>query len=148
MAPGIEAIALPGRTPGQTGFDFTKDTGPFVIWGISATRRKYPWPNVTMVFDISPTDAVKSRRKMLAQSADKDLLIVGMRMPFPGFARIERSTDAYVLIRRSGNMTYCHGVADATFSGPLSRNGPLCWTWSARPRTLRAVHLWKGGMTS
>jgi hypothetical protein len=52
-------------------------------------------PEITVVFDVSPTDAVESRRKMLARSADKDLLIVEMHLPFPGFARIGRSANAY-----------------------------------------------------
>jgi len=97
MAPGIRAIALPGHTPGHTGFDLTKDIGPCVIWGdiCHAPEVQCPRPDVTVVFDVSPTDAVESRRKMLARAADEDLLIAGMHMPFPGFTRIGRSADAY-----------------------------------------------------
>jgi hypothetical protein len=52
-------------------------------------------PEVTVVFDVSPTDAVENRRKMLVRSADRDLLIVEMHLPFAGIARIGRSANAY-----------------------------------------------------
>lgn len=98
VTPGIKAIALPGHTPGRTGLDFTTDIGPFVIWGdiCHAPEVQCPRPDVTVIFDVPPTDAVEGRRKMLARAADEDLLIAGLHMPFPGFTRIGRSVDAYI----------------------------------------------------
>lgn len=98
ITPGIKAIALPGHTPGHTGFEFTAEDAPFVIWGdiCHAPEVQCPRPDVTVVFDVSPTDAIESRRKMLARAVDQDLLIAGMHMPFPGFTRIGRSADAYI----------------------------------------------------
>ena len=97
MTPGIKAIALPGHTPGHTGFDVTTNVGPFVIRGdiCHAPEVQCPRPDVTVVFDVSLTDAIESRRKTLARAADEDLLIAGMHMPFPGFTHIVRSADAY-----------------------------------------------------
>ncbi len=98
MTPWIKAIALPGHTPGHTGFDFTTDIGPFVIWGdiCHAAEMQCSLPDVTVVFDVSPTDAIESRRKMPSRAADEDLLIAGMHIPFPGFTRIGRLADAYI----------------------------------------------------
>jgi hypothetical protein len=92
MTPGIKAIALPGHT----GFDVTTNVGPYVIRGDirHAPEVRCPRLDVTVVFDVSMTDAIESRRNMLARAADEDSLTAGMHMPFPGFTRIMRSADA------------------------------------------------------
>jgi glyoxylase-like metal-dependent hydrolase (beta-lactamase superfamily II) len=97
MPPRVKAIALPGHTPGHTGFEFTTDVGPFVVWGdiCHAPEVQCPRPDVTVVFDVSPVDAIGSRYNMLARAAFEDLLIAGMHMPFPGFTRIGRVADGY-----------------------------------------------------
>ena len=95
---GITALALPGHTPGHTGYEVATDAGPLVVWGdiCHAPEVQCRRPDVTMVFDVSPGDAIESRRAILARAVDEDLLIAGMHMPFPGFTRIARSADAYV----------------------------------------------------
>jgi glyoxylase-like metal-dependent hydrolase (beta-lactamase superfamily II) len=69
-----------------------------VIWGdiCHVPEVQCLRPDVTVVFDVCPTDAIATRRAMLARAAREDLMIAGMHMPFPGVARIVRSAEAYV----------------------------------------------------
>jgi len=98
LDPRIRPIALPGHTPGHTGFEFPTENAPFIIWGdiCHAPEVQCARPEVTVAFDVSPREAIVSRRRMLDRAAREDLLIVGMHMPFPGFTRIDHAADAYV----------------------------------------------------
>ena len=99
IMPGLEAVAMPGHTPGHTGFSVTSGGETLLIWGdvfhvpaVQAAR-----PEVGTGFDSDPAQAIQTRRAVLQRAVDEDLLITGMHMTFPGFARIARAGDAYVV---------------------------------------------------
>ncbi len=99
IMPGLEALALPGHTPGHTGYMLTSGGESLLIWGdvfhlpvVQAAR-----PEVGTAFDSDPALATRSRRAVLERAVSEDLLVTGMHMSFPGFARIARAGDAYVV---------------------------------------------------
>jgi glyoxylase-like metal-dependent hydrolase (beta-lactamase superfamily II) len=97
--PGLEAIALPGHTPGHAGYAIRGGGETLVIWGdlCHAPEVQCARPDVTVIFDNDPAQAIRSRRLMLERAVKEDLLIAGMHMSFPGFTRIARSGDGYIL---------------------------------------------------
>jgi hypothetical protein len=55
-------------------------------------------PDVGTGFDTDPAQAIRTRRAALERAVDEDLLVTGMHMSFPGFSRIARSGDGYVVL--------------------------------------------------
>lgn len=105
--PGVTALPLPGHTPGHTGYLVASDGEVLLIWGdichlpdIQVRR-----PEVTMIFDSDPDQAVATRRRALDMVAADRLLVAGMHIHFPGFAHVVRQGDAYELIPESWRFT-------------------------------------------
>ena len=99
IMPGLEAVAMPGHTPGHTGYMVTSGAEKLLIWAdvfhvpaVQAAR-----PDVGTGFDSDPAQAIQTRRAALERAVKEDLLITGMHMSFPGFARIVRAGDAYAV---------------------------------------------------
>lgn len=99
VLPGLEAVALPGHTPGHTGYLLSDGGERLLIWGdiVHAPEVQCARPEVTMVFDFDPTQAARTRRDILERAVAEDLAITGMHMSFPGFSRVARHGDAYRL---------------------------------------------------
>ena len=100
IMPGLEAIAMPGHTPGHTGFMVSSGDARLLIFAdvfhvpvVQAAR-----PDVGTGFDTDPAQAIRTRRAALERAVDQDLLVTGMHMSFPGFSRIARSGDGYVVL--------------------------------------------------
>ena len=99
ILPGLDAVALPGHTPGHTGYLLRDGGERLLIWGdtVHAPEVQCARPDVTMVFDSEPPQAARSRRDILERAVIEDLVITGMHMSFPGFSRVARHGDAYRL---------------------------------------------------
>ncbi len=100
IMPGLEAIDMPGHTPGHTGFMVSSNGETLVIIGdvfhlpvVQAAR-----PDVALAFDSDPAQGIQTRRKFLERAVAEDLLVTGMHMSFPGFARIAKAGEGYVVL--------------------------------------------------
>jgi glyoxylase-like metal-dependent hydrolase (beta-lactamase superfamily II) len=95
----VETIALPGHTPGHTGYAVRSGGDTLVIWGdvCHVPEVQCNRPDVTVIFDNDPAQAIRSRRMMLERAVTEDLLIAGMHMSFPGFTRLARQGDGYIV---------------------------------------------------
>ena len=100
IMPGLQAIDMPGHTPGHTGFMVSSNGDKLLIIGdvfhlpvVQSAR-----PDVALAFDSDPAQATRTRRKVLEQAVAEDLLVTGMHMSFPGFARIAKAGDGYVVL--------------------------------------------------
>ena len=100
IMPGLEAIATPGHTPGHTSFLLSSAGAKLLIWGdvvhLQAVQASHP--DVSLVFDSDPAQAMQTRRALFDRAANEDLLVNGMHMSFPGFARVGRAGGAYALL--------------------------------------------------
>lgn len=100
VMPGIQAHPLPGHTPGHTGYLVTSGGDTVLIWGDVfhvpdvQTRR----PEVGMVFDVDPEDAVKSQRRVLDMAAQDRLMVAGMHLHFPAFSHVAKRSEGYALV--------------------------------------------------
>ena len=98
--PGVTAMPLPGHTPGHTGYVVAGGSEQLLIWGdiVHVPEVQVPRPDVTMAFDIDPTAAAATRRRMFDQAASEGMLVAGMHIHFPGFAHVVRDGGSYRML--------------------------------------------------
>lgn len=94
---GITPVWLPGHTPGHTGFRIESGGDSLLIWGdimhfphIQSARTE-----AFVVFDHNPTLAIETRKNILAQTAQNNMLIAGMHLGNTGFARLYAAGEQY-----------------------------------------------------
>jgi glyoxylase-like metal-dependent hydrolase (beta-lactamase superfamily II) len=99
VVPGITSVALPGHTPGHTGYLIERGTERLLIWGdiihIAALQLRHPeW---SIIFDVDRPAAAAMRRRTLAWAASEDLPVAGAHLAFPGFSRVVRDRKTFAL---------------------------------------------------
>ena len=100
VAPGIQAHPLPGHTPGHTGYLVTSGNAALLIWGdvLHVQDVQLRRPEVGMVFDTDPEEAVRSRLRALDMAAQDRLMVAGMHLHFPAFSHVVKRTEGYALV--------------------------------------------------
>ena len=94
---GVTAVALPGHTPGHTGYIIGSGADSLMIWGdiVHSPSIQFPHPEVTIAFDVDPKQAAATRKAIMDRvSADK-MMVAGMHMDFPAFAHVEKDGAGY-----------------------------------------------------
>ncbi len=97
VLPDIEMIALPGHTPGHSGFHLTSGSDALLLWAdiVHFPDIQIAKPNVTVGFDVDPDAARATRMKALDRVASDKLAVAGMHFNMPGFLTIERDGPGY-----------------------------------------------------
>lgn len=97
VVPGIHAMSIAGHTPGHTAYTITSGAHSVMIWGdtVHIPEIQIPRPDVTLEFDSDSHAAAAMRRRVLDMAAADNLLVAGMHLDFPGFARIHRVGSDY-----------------------------------------------------
>ncbi|WP_420332080.1 MBL fold metallo-hydrolase [Roseibium sp.] len=97
LLPGVSAMALPGHTPGHTGYVFDSNGETLVIAGdiIHMTVYQFDQPGWGIGFDIDSGKAAETRKSFFDQAASDKLLFAGAHIPFPGMGRVAKDGDAY-----------------------------------------------------
>jgi glyoxylase-like metal-dependent hydrolase (beta-lactamase superfamily II) len=95
---GIDALPLPGHTPGHTGFLLKGETGSLLIWGdaMHVADLQPADPEIGMVFDQNPEVATRTRRAVLEQAAEESWIVAGNHIR--GFGRVERAADGFRIV--------------------------------------------------
>lgn len=77
--PGIEAVPLPGHTPGQSGYRIGEGRDALLIWAdaIHLGARQIEDPEVGLTYDLDPAQAIESRRFLLDQAARHGWRVTG-----------------------------------------------------------------------
>lgn len=99
VLPGIQAVPLPGHTPGHTGYLIADGGQSLLVWGdiVHFPHIQVEHPEVTIAFDNTPDQATATRRKILDRVSHDGLLVTGMHFNLPAGARIERHGKAFVM---------------------------------------------------
>lgn len=97
LAPGLNAVATPGHTPGHMSFRLSSGRDQLLILSDvtnhPALFARYPeWP---IVFDMDPKQALETRRRVLDMAAADRLPIAGYHYPFPGHGHIAKDGTGY-----------------------------------------------------
>jgi glyoxylase-like metal-dependent hydrolase (beta-lactamase superfamily II) len=89
---GVSAVALPGHTPGHTGWLIASDKESLLIWGdlVHLASVQVARPDTGLVFDVDPQQACATRRRTFDRVAADKLTVAGAHMDFPGFGTIVR----------------------------------------------------------
>jgi glyoxylase-like metal-dependent hydrolase (beta-lactamase superfamily II) len=97
--PGIQAIALPGHTPGHTGYKICSQGKEMFIWGdvIHWPIVQFALPDAAMIYDVDPIQAVITRREILNNAASTGILVAGMHLWFPGITRVRHDGNAFAM---------------------------------------------------
>lgn len=95
---GVEAVPLPGHTPGHTGFQF--DGGgnrQLLIWGdcVHEIGVQAADPSIGVAADVDIEAARATRASLFDRVAADGVLVAGMHLAFPGFGRLHRDGAAY-----------------------------------------------------
>ncbi len=97
IMPGIRAKALPGHTPGHTGYVFDSNGETLVIAGdiMHMTVYQFARPDWGIGFDIDAAQAAATRKAFFDQAASDKTFFAGAHIPFPGMGQIARDGEGY-----------------------------------------------------
>lgn len=101
VLPGIDAIALPGHSPGHTGYRVHDDRRSLFMWGdvVHIEGLQLPDPDVCLNYDFDAAQALHSRRVALESAAREGWYVAGSHVS--GIHRIERLDDGFVFVREN-----------------------------------------------
>lgn len=108
VLPGISAIPCPGHTPGHSSYRLSSCGEDLLIWGdtVHIPELQVPRPDITMIYDTDQPLAALSRKAMFDLAAREQLLIGGMHLHFPGFARMTNENGNYRLLTEPWAYTF------------------------------------------
>jgi glyoxylase-like metal-dependent hydrolase (beta-lactamase superfamily II) len=97
---GITTVALPGHTPGHTGFRLSSGADQMLIWGDAASiaALQFSNPDTGITFDTDAAAAAATRKKMLAMVATDKIAVAGSHLPFPGVGHVDVKGDAFAWV--------------------------------------------------
>ncbi|WP_234707436.1 MBL fold metallo-hydrolase [Rhodopseudomonas palustris] len=99
VLPGITAMPLPGHTAGHTGYRLDSTDESLLVWGdiVHFPQIQVPRPEVSIAFDQDAALSAATRSRLLDCVAAEQLLIAGMHLGEPGFARIARKNGTFAV---------------------------------------------------
>jgi len=97
--PGVTAVPSLGHTPGHPAYLVASGKDQLMIWGdtVHVPEVQTAFPEAGMAFDTDLAADAAARKRMFDRVAADGVLIAGMHLHFPAFARLARRGDAYAL---------------------------------------------------
>ncbi len=96
--PGIEMLALPGHSPGHSGFLFHGAPDSLLLWAdtVHVQDLQTADPEIGLMFDTDTVQARQTREHLLEQVAQSGWIIGGGHVH--GFGRVQRAGSAYSFV--------------------------------------------------
>lgn len=97
---GLSAVAMPGHTPGHTGYRVSSGVAQALLWADSTAvaSLQFAHPDAGIVFDTDSAQGAATRRRVLDMAVADRMLVSGSHMPFPGFGHVAKRGDAYAWV--------------------------------------------------
>ena len=94
---GISSVALPGHTPGHTGYIVSQGKDQMFMWGdlVHGSIFQFAHPEWAIAFDVDQQQAISTRKKIFDMIATDRLLVAGSHLPFPGFGHLATASTGY-----------------------------------------------------
>ena len=104
--PGVIAMPIPGHTPGHTAYAISSGSESVLVWGdtVHIPDLQVPRPEACVAFDTDHAAAAASRARVFDMAATDRLVVAGMHLHFPAFARMSRRNGGYVLTPEPWNL--------------------------------------------
>jgi glyoxylase-like metal-dependent hydrolase (beta-lactamase superfamily II) len=98
LAPGVQAVALYGHTPGHVGYQISSGGARLLDFGDIAHSSiiSLAEPDWTIEYDTDADQGKRTRKAELAELAHSGELAFGPHMPFPGVGHVVAMGDGYV----------------------------------------------------
>ena len=92
LAPGFQAIAAYGHTPGHMAFLLSSVDARLMIASDAVAHPVvfFRHPSWLFGFDMNGDQTVRTRRRLLSRASDETLPFFASHMPFPGVGRVSR----------------------------------------------------------
>ena len=100
IAPGLSAFALPGHTPGHSGWRLDAGGAQLLHVGdiVHAPAVQVADPEVAIAFDMDMDTARATRKRLLDELASDGALFTGGHFLHPAFHRVERAGSGFRLL--------------------------------------------------
>lgn len=97
LFPGIAAVPAPGHTPGHTFYVLESQGEKLVFWGdlLHVADVQLPRPDVTIVFDVDPAMAVRTRQQAIAEAVKGRYWVAADHVSFPGIGHVQADGTGY-----------------------------------------------------
>lgn len=101
IAPGLASMALPGHTPGHSGWRLSSGDAQLIHVGdiVHVPALQVPDPEIGIVFDLDRDTARATRKRLLDELASDGALFTGGHFLHPAFHAVERKGSGYRLLR-------------------------------------------------
>jgi glyoxylase-like metal-dependent hydrolase (beta-lactamase superfamily II) len=99
VLPGITAMMRPGHTPGHTNWLIQSGSEQILIWGdiVHLAPVQLARPEARLIYDVDTDLAAATRAKVLDWAANERLTVAGAHIGFPGFGKITKSSERFVI---------------------------------------------------
>jgi len=99
LMPGIAGVALPGHTPGHTGFLLSSRGKKMFFIGdlVHGALVQLPRPDITLDFDVDQPMAKETRLRAFKQIAAAKTPVAAAHLPFPGIGLLRAEGEGYRL---------------------------------------------------
>ena len=97
LAPGVQALATPGHTPGHHSFLVSSAGDRLIVTSDAFAHPLAPvqHPDWLFGFDALPEETVASRRTLFGRAADEGVQTFSNHFPFPGLGYVTREGNAF-----------------------------------------------------
>ncbi|MCY3572609.1 MAG: MBL fold metallo-hydrolase [Chloroflexi bacterium] len=96
IAPGVSVVDLAGHTPGQAGL-LLESAGQRLLLMVDLLLQAFQFTHLDwhLVFDMDGAAAAETRKRVLAECADEQLLTLFYHLGFPGLGTIARDGEGF-----------------------------------------------------
>jgi glyoxylase-like metal-dependent hydrolase (beta-lactamase superfamily II) len=97
VLPGITARAVPGHTPGHTGYAVESRGQRMLLWGdtVHVAEVQLAHPEVTIEYDVDQPAAAAARRALLDDVANTGVVVAAPHFSFPGLGHLRKDGNGY-----------------------------------------------------
>jgi glyoxylase-like metal-dependent hydrolase (beta-lactamase superfamily II) len=95
VLPEVEAVAMPGHTPGHFGYLIGEGANRLVLWGdlVHAPALQLDDPDFCFIYDADAAQGARSRRSIFARASGEGWTASGGHVS--GYVRVERAGEAW-----------------------------------------------------
>ncbi len=99
-APRIEAVPLPGHTPGHCGFRIASGNESLLIWTdvVHLPAIQFKNPEAGVGFDVDGAQARETRKRIMDEAAANRSFIAGCHLEFPALGYVARDGAGYSFV--------------------------------------------------